>query len=182
MAANDTYAFAAAVTQDLQDFGYVAGGSLVFRQELEYASLFSRFFAALIDGIITSIISVPIFVGIIVLNPALAFDPSEALASGIPLLIVITLFAVAYLYYVIQETSTAQATLGKRMMGIKVATLTGEPIGIVSSTARFMAKMVPSINPLIGLVCLLGDLFCLVVSSKKRMGHDLIASTVVISN
>jgi len=177
---HDMYAIAAQ-TQRTPGFGFDVSG-VVRQRGLEYASIFSRFCAALIDGLVVSFATLLIVLGLIAVDHSTGGSPDGTLTSGTLLITLAASLVFAWLYYVCQETSGAQATLGKRLLGIKVAKLSGDAIGVPQSTIRFLVKMAPGANPILGLISLVADIFCLATnSSKNRTLHDLIAGTVVIN-
>jgi len=110
-----------------------------------------------------------------------------------------------WLYFILTERSAWQATLGKRIVKLKVVKgLSGERIGIVQSLIRTAIKLLPweiahltnnFPEPLmyaseptfrigfafVGL--LMGAYMALVLFTKRKQGlHDLIAKTVVLRN
>ena len=170
----------AAATQRMPGFGFDTAG-VVHHRHLQYASIVSRICASLIDGIVTGIAALLILLGLPIVDQATSGTPGNLAGSASFLIVLAAILAFLWLYNVSQETSGAQATLGKRLMGIQVANLSGDPITVSQSTIRFIAKLIPGANPLLGLICLVANLFCLAVnSSKNRTGHDLLAGTVVI--
>lgn len=83
------------------------------------------------------------------------------------------IFALAWLYYALQESSSHQATLGKRIMHIKVVDLKGERIGFWRATARYFGKMVSRFIFMIG--------FLMIPFTKKKQAlHDKMARCLVI--
>jgi uncharacterized RDD family membrane protein YckC len=173
----------AAHTQRTPGFGYFADGEAIPHRQLRYATILSRFCAWFIDGIVTAISLVLIVIGLAIMDHLTGGDPREFSRGSTMVIVAAASLAFLWLYYVAQETSVVQATLGKRLMGIKVATLSGDRIGIGKSTIRFMTKVVPGVNPLLGLVCFLADVICLAFNSaQNRTVHDLIAGTVVIND
>ncbi len=118
---------------------------------LEYAKFSSRVLGALLDIVITAI-------------------PSIFVSTTIPyvgwLLIVI-------LYYVALECSPAQATIGKRVMRIKVVSKNGEAISVAQSFIRRIMSCVSSA------VLGIGHLMAL-FSSKKQALQDIVADTYVV--
>ncbi|HET7923425.1 MAG TPA: RDD family protein [Rhodanobacteraceae bacterium] len=76
------------------------------------------------------------------------------------------------LYCATLESSSWQATLGKRALGIKVMNRRGERIGFTRAAARFVAKLLSMLTMFLG--------FLLVVVTRRRQAlHDLIAGTLV---
>jgi uncharacterized RDD family membrane protein YckC len=78
-----------------------------------------------------------------------------------------------WLYFSLQESSDRQATLGKRVMGIKVVDLEGRRITFGRATGRHFAKL------LSGLICDIGFIMAGFTERKQAL-HDMIASTLVV--
>ncbi|HSX04399.1 MAG TPA: RDD family protein [Rhabdochlamydiaceae bacterium] len=78
-----------------------------------------------------------------------------------------------WLYYAFYECSRMQATIGKRILGLKVASLSGERINFAKATGRYFGKFLSQIT--------LGYLLVL-MTEKKQALHDKLASTVVIDS
>jgi uncharacterized RDD family membrane protein YckC len=80
---------------------------------------------------------------------------------------------VAWLYFAAMEASAWQATLGKRVVRVKVMTLDGQRIGFGQATARLLAKLLS--------LALLGLGFVLAgVDARKQALHDKVAGTQVM--
>jgi uncharacterized RDD family membrane protein YckC len=79
----------------------------------------------------------------------------------------------SWLYFAMLESSHWQATIGKRIMGIKVTTLEGGRIAFFQGLGRFMGK-IASVS-----FCFLG-LFIQPFTAKKQALHDLLAETLVV--
>jgi uncharacterized RDD family membrane protein YckC len=77
-------------------------------------------------------------------------------------------------YWAGMESSAWQATLGKRLLGIKVVDGQGRRIGFGRATGRYFAKLVSSLVPFF-----LG-FFMADYTTRKQALHDLIASTFVV--
>jgi uncharacterized RDD family membrane protein YckC len=111
---NQNYSTTAAPSNDL------------FQDEpLIYAGFGDRFGAAFIDGLI-------------LLVPNLALTYSMDAESYGPNIIAIIL---AWLYFAFQESSAAQATLGKKVLGIKVVSLEGQRISFAQASGRHFGKI-----------------------------------------
>ena len=78
-----------------------------------------------------------------------------------------------WLYFALQESSSAQATLGKRAVGIKVTNLEGQRIGFGQATGRFFGKIISGLTLLIGYM-MAG------FTDRKQALHDIIAGTLVV--
>jgi len=93
---------------------------------------------------------------------------------GINLPVQALLLIVTWPYYTLLESSSWQATLGKRMVKIRVTDLQREKMSFGRANARFWSKI------LSGFILMIG--FLMVVFSWKKQGlHDMIAGTIVIS-
>ena len=83
--------------------------------------------------------------------------------------------AIGWLYYALQESSAAQATLGKRALGVRVTDLEGRRISFGRATGRLFAK-IPS-----ALILMIGFLMQ-PFTAKKQALHDIIAGTLVLKD
>ncbi len=158
-------------------------------QEIEYAGFFRRFGAYLVDSVIYSVI-----VGIISqvvmalmggnlvelmnnanIDPNNPVIPPEIISSFGDIFFVLLLvnFLASWLYFAGFEGSGLQATPGKRIFGMRVADLDGDPIGFGTATGRFLGKAVSSL--IFGIGYLMAAF-----TSKKQALHDMIAGTVVL--
>jgi uncharacterized RDD family membrane protein YckC len=80
---------------------------------------------------------------------------------------------VAWLYFALGESSTWQATLGKRMLGVHVADEHGNPISFVRASVRWVCKIFSGLFLCIGYLMIL-------FSPRKRALHDVLAGTLVL--
>ena len=68
----------------------------------------------------------------------------------------------AWAYFVFQETSSAQATLGKRMLGIRVSNAQGGRLTLLAATIRTWPIYLPTLAALLGIGAeLAGLVLCL---------------------
>jgi uncharacterized RDD family membrane protein YckC len=180
MSTQDMYAIAAQV-QRSPGFGFTNEGGPIRQAELEYASIVSRILANLVDGIITAIGGVIILIALMLLDRSTGGGADGSKGVGTLLILLAAIVAFSWLYNVAQETSSAQATLGKRLLGLKVATPTGGRIGVPQATIRLLVKGLMGIHAMVGAVIFVLNIVCLVANSgKNRTLHDLVAGTVVI--
>ncbi len=136
-----------------------------------YAGFWLRFVAYIIDGIILAI-----FYSIVggfhgAPQPGYYGHHMHGFSndSGISSLYI----PIAWLYFSLMESSVWQATLGKRLMNIKVTDLNGMRIGFGRATGRYFAKFISAIIICIG--------FIMVAFTQKKQGlHDMIAKTLVV--
>jgi uncharacterized RDD family membrane protein YckC/predicted RNA-binding Zn-ribbon protein involved in translation (DUF1610 family) len=131
-----------------------------------YAGFWRRFVAALIDGVLVTVV---LFVLDILLALVLKSSP-PALAAAISLGLTI---GVGIAYYVVQESSSQQATLGKRALGIIVTDIHGHRISNARALGRYFAKLLSAFTLLIGYI-MAG------FTEKKQALHDMMAGTLVV--
>jgi uncharacterized RDD family membrane protein YckC len=125
----------------------------------QYASFLERFAAALVDGIILSIVGS--ILGFILGNLNL-----QGLASILQIII-------GWLYYSYLESSERQATIGKGLLNIVVTDVDGGRITFVKATIRYFSKILSALILLIG--------YIMAAFTEKKQGlHDIIAGTLVL--
>jgi len=153
-----------------------------------YAGFWLRVVANLLDGFI---LAVPVGIVIVILilssslgtfmhnfpNPPDPPDPSEAfgvaLAIGIGVFILLAIVG-NWLYFACFESSTWQATPGKKVLNIAVTDMTGARITFGRASGRFFAKFITRLIPL-GIGFILAG-----ITERKQALHDMIASTLVL--
>jgi uncharacterized RDD family membrane protein YckC len=141
---------------------------------VQYAGFWLRFCAAFVDGLITGVIN--IIVGVVVgaiAAAAMANSPQNQAEVFALIVNWIASIVVGWLYSALQESSAAQATLGKRMIGAKVTDLNGQRISFGRATGRHFGKIVSGIILMIGYIMAAFD-------TRKQALHDKMASTLVI--
>lgn len=82
-------------------------------------------------------------------------------------------FIFPWLYYALQEGSSSGATIGKRIMGIRVLSVEGREIGFGTATGRFFGNFLNVMTLFIGYLLMLGN-------ARNQCLHDMITSTVVV--
>lgn len=169
---------------------------------IQYAGLWIRFKAFLCDSLLVLFCSIIIFASL-----GLGVDALNVkLGDSIDLIIMIIWLSFYWLYFALMESSSIQATLGKKQVGIIVADLQGCKISFLRASVRLWAKliifvflmftifyiMIPSpfkppqgvfdsvfvYIPLlfVGFVCGIFVMF----TPKKQAPHDLIARCIVV--
>lgn len=121
-----------------------------------YAGFWLRFGAAIIDGILVGLVN-----GIL----------RGMIGDGF-MYSVLTLL-IGWLYYTLMESSAHQATLGKKVLGIRVTDLDGNRIGFGRATGRYFGKIISAIILLIGYIMA-------AFTEKKQALHDILAGTLVV--
>lgn len=128
----------------------------------QYGGFWVRFLALLADSAIVFLVSAALLAG-----AAVALGPDG---------LVPTAFAVgllALLYWPVMHASGAQATLGKAILGLKVARLDGRRISLLRSLWRELAKIFSAAVLMVGYV--------LAAFTPRKQGlHDLMAATYVV--
>ena len=78
-----------------------------------------------------------------------------------------------WLYFALMESSTWQATLGKKALGLEVTDLEGKRIGFGRASGRFFGKILSALILWIGFI-MAG------FTERKQALHDMLAGTLVI--
>ncbi len=139
-----------------------------FTERANYAGFWIRLVAILIDGIITSIITITLsfFLGFSLFEEPDTLSPDYIYSN-------LFSFVFSWLYYAGLESSQYQGTLGKQMMGIYVTNEHRERIGFLRASGRYFAKILSAMVLLIGFI-MAG------FTSKKQALHDILARTFVL--
>jgi uncharacterized RDD family membrane protein YckC len=152
-----------------------------------YAGFWLRFVAFLIDGVVALVAFVILLIPLFILTGAgaalskigsdedISNDVGAFLGFGFIGFFGIIL-VVSWLYYALSESSSWQATLGKKMLNLKVTDLTGQPISFGRASGRFFARIITKLIPL-GIGYILAGF-----TEKKQAIHDMIASCLVLRN
>lgn len=134
-----------------------------------YGDLMMRLFAFIIDNIILGL-GIDLFL-MTVIAPILHRDPIAVVKTR---RIVWPTFLIAeWLYFTVMESSPLQATVGKMLLGLKVADTGGEPLTFWRAGARSAAKWLSQYTFFIGYVMAM-------FNNRSQTLHDVIAGTVVI--
>ncbi len=135
---------------------------------MTYASFWKRVAAYLIDHTIYFILCFIITVVLYFL------DEFISIPNLLELIFFAILGIICYLYYfVYAESSAAQATLGKRLFGLKVTDLEGKRISFLRSLGRNLGMLVSN------LTLYIGYLMCLWTKQKQCL-HDKIADCLIV--
>jgi uncharacterized RDD family membrane protein YckC len=146
-----------------------------------YAGFWLRFVAFIIDAIVLGcvgwIVTIP-FMASMGLRGILAGYRTNSPEDLIPLMgmlfkVIVIRAILQWLYYALMESSSWQATLGKKALGLEVTDLEGNRIGFGRASGRFFAKILSALILWIGFI-MAG------FTEKKQALHDMIAGTLVI--
>ncbi len=147
---------------------------------MEYASLWERLLAAIVDIVSLTIITFFVFLCFIFIVGGGYYIKGtgvlEGNGSNIVMLTYIWLIistVIGWLYYALLESSPVQATLGKKAMKIKVTDIDGDAIDFKRASLRYLGRCISHTT--------IGVLYIIVAFTRKRQGiHDLLADTVVL--
>jgi uncharacterized RDD family membrane protein YckC len=151
-----------------------------------YAGFWLRFIAYIIDGVVSGLAFLILLIPLFVLTGAGAAlsrissgenindDAATFLGLGFLFGFFGIVFLVSWLYYALSESSSWQATLGKKMLDLKVTDMTGQPISFGRASGRFFAKIISHMIP-----CEIGFIIA-GFTEKKQAIHDMIASCLVL--
>lgn len=176
------------VTPDYTPTGQAGWQVPAAQSSAGYAGFWLRLVAVIIDGIILSIPMAPIFLIIFLgtfrnLRDLQNIQDPTALWTilGPKILLVLIISTVAsWLYWGLMESSSWQATLGKKALGLVVTDLQGNRISFGRASGRFFAGRGVSSIPYLGGLYYLIDCLCVAFTQRKQAIHDMIAGTLVL--
>lgn len=143
-----------------------------------YASFWARFVAVFVDGILIGLLGMVFrfFIFGIIFGIMIA-SQGQALTEGnlqlLNFLAYIIGIVVGWLYCALQESSAAQATIGKKAMGLRVTDEAGNRISFGRASGRHFGKIISSFLLFIGWLMQ-------PFTKKKQALHDLMAGTLVV--
>jgi uncharacterized RDD family membrane protein YckC len=158
------------------------------KRYVQFAGFWIRFCAWLIDQLIVgavlmivwAVLMLVFFVGVVVpvaINGGQMPNPED---DTVPILFVLANLAFNSLglvtpvvYYTLLEGSSWQASLGKRVVGIKVVNEHGYRISYGRALGRNLGKILST------MICLIGFLIA-AFDDRKRSLHDMMAHTLVV--
>jgi uncharacterized RDD family membrane protein YckC len=170
----DVPVFAALLPSALPDAGAAAIG------DVQYAGFWVRLLAYIIDVIVLELFSLAIGAVLgIVLALAGVLGKIEPPAGSAPLphsfvaLFWIIGFALTIGYNVYFNAGTWQATPGKRLLGLYIITVTGEPVSPWLAFGRWLAYILDGLTLYIG--------FMMIGWTREKTGlHDIVCGTRVV--
>jgi uncharacterized RDD family membrane protein YckC len=152
-----------------------------------YAGFWLRFVAAIIDGLILGIpVGIAFVMTILSAIPSLTHidDPMALFIAILPrvFLFGIVYLGVCWLYWGLMESSSWQATLGKKALGLYVTDLAGNRVTFGRASGRFFAGRGLSVIYGIGGLYYLVDCIMAGCTEKKQALHDMMAGCLVQRN
>jgi uncharacterized RDD family membrane protein YckC len=162
--------------------GWQGGGA----PRVTYGGFWLRFLAAIIDGLVLGIPA-----GIVVFSLFAAGIGTLARRGSLPingepspdfiifiasmwLVLAVCGFLVAWLYGALMESSTWQATLGKKALGLMVTDMNGSRVSFARATGRHFGKIVSG-----NLTLYIGFIMA-GFTEKKQALHDMMAGCLVV--
>ena len=147
---------------------------------VQYAGFWLRFLAYLIDSLVLSVPAV-FLVFLMFVGMAGSLSQIERRNEVVPvlgsilflILFYVLLFAGLWLYYAIMESSSWQATLGKKALKLQVTDLDGRRISFGRASGRFFGKLIS------GMILNIGYIMA-GFTEKKQALHDMIAGCLVL--
>ena len=161
---------APAASQAMAQAGPVMGGEVVM------AGFWKRTAAYLIDSLVVGMVGGvlgAILGAVMIPLAAVSGDDSGFALVGMQVVIQLISMAIYAAYYAFFHASSAQATLGKMAVGIKVVRTDGSRISLMRGVGRYFASL------LSGLILGIGYLMA-AFTEKKQGLHDIICDTFVV--
>jgi uncharacterized RDD family membrane protein YckC len=155
---------------------------------VQYAGFWLRVVAYLIDGVVVGLAFMALFIPFAVMTGLTAAlgsihpgeDPRDvgALLGGTFFLGLATVVSLAivggWLYHAKMESSSWQATLGKKALNLRVTDMAGARVTFARATGRHFAKLITGLIPL-------GVGFALAGLTERRQAlHDMLAGCLVL--
>jgi uncharacterized RDD family membrane protein YckC len=156
---------------------YAAPGAVA--RPVQYAGFWLRFVALIIDaiilGVIGFIVTIPLVgagMGVFMRRAPMSPEDLAPLFAAMGRVILIR-YVISWLYYALLESSSWQATLGKKALGLEVTDMEGRRIGFGRASGRFFGKIIS------GMILLIG--FAMAgFTARKQALHDMMAGCLVI--
>ncbi len=160
-------------------------GAVPTSSPAQYAGFWLRFVAYFIDSVVAGVAFLIILVFLFAFTGFGAMirqirddgDIGEIVAlMGIALILAMIGIAIIgrWLYYALMESSSWQATLGKKALDLAVTDLEGRRITFGRASGRYFAKLITNLIPLAIGYILAG------FTARKQAVHDLIANCLVV--
>jgi uncharacterized RDD family membrane protein YckC len=155
-------------------------------RQRNFAGFWLRLVAAFIDGLVLllpiALLGALLFAGTL---PRIMRDRGNRallVATIVPHVLTFLLLIIAgtWLYWALLESSSWQATLGKRALGLYVTDLEGRRATFGKASGRFFAGRGLGSIPYLGGLYFLIDCICAGVTDRKQAIHDMIAGCLVM--
>ena len=135
-----------------------------------YAAIWKRALALVVDALITSVVGL-----IFIVISIYMYDYSGGKSDfSLGLMIFFISLGTSWIYYAAFESSSHQATIGKKLFKLKVEDEYGVGLSFSKASARFLLKQISILFLYLGCVVAL-------FTKKKQAFHDIICSTYVVN-
>lgn len=153
-----------------------------------YGGFWLRVVAYIIDGFISSFAFLILLVPLFILTGAgtalerigsgedISDNAAVFLGVGFIFGFLGIIVLVSWLYHALAESSSWQATPGKKLLNLKVTDMNGQPISFARASGRFFAKFITILIPL-GIGYIIAGF-----TEKRQAIHDMLASCLVLRN
>lgn len=153
---------------------------------VSYAGFWLRFVAIILDSIILGIPGAIVYFSLIASAlPTIVNNqnnPGLIVAAILPRVFFLIILALIghWIYWALMESSSWQATLGKKALGLYVTDLEGNRVSFGKASGRYWAGRGPALVPLLGGLYYLVDCICAGFTERKQALHDMIAGCLVL--
>jgi uncharacterized RDD family membrane protein YckC len=153
----------------------IARDGAVVPPQPEYAGFWRRTLAFIIDFVLINIVA---WILLVPPSAVLGFTmdgivPAEHLGAVVQIFGYLLGLLLSWLYFTLLESSRWQATVGKKVLGLRVADQMHRRIGFGRANARYWSKNLSAL--------IFGTGFLMIGLSARKQGlHDRIASTIVL--
>ena len=135
-------------------------------QDTQYGGFWVRVVALTLDNAVVFLILLAMGISLVTIKAAVGIE--------LPYILVSLPFALIPLFYwPLLESSSWQATIGKRIMGLVVTDLDGNRLSFLRALLRSLAKIISSIPFGIGFLIA-------AFTARKQALHDIIVKTLVV--
>jgi len=165
--------------------------SLATPDSVRHAGFWFRFAATILDLLFLAV-AVAVFVSFYSIFTGHSLDflnlhpgetPSEVLqalgASFVHVLLLVFILG-SWLYFALSESSSSQATLGKRIFGLQVTDRESHRLSFAHATLRFCTGRLLAHIPVIGTYYFIADCLFAALPPQKQAVHDRIANAFVL--
>ena len=146
----------------------------------EHADIVHRFVALLIDGIILGVLYAVLMV-VFIFAGVFAFSMGGTFGFGLwAIVLMVVWFFIAIMYFTVQEGGPSGATIGKKLMHLKVVDTNYQPIDMSKAFIRNLMRLW-FISGVAFIILIIDVVLILVKPEKQRIG-DIVAHTYVVND
>lgn len=142
-----------------------------------YAGFWMRVFSSCIDFVLNKLLTVIVWFILAFILYYLTigseYTSYNSIKPAYDFIFYITLLVIPWLWYTVAESSVWQASLGKKILGLKVTDKRGGRISLARANGRYWSKILSTLIFMVG--------YLMVAFTEKKQGlHDKIAGTLVV--